>query len=279
MWCSQGYIHWGEFIWLCRRAAKLRWPTPDGYTAPVLENGELDWRNDNRTKAVLTSIWLRQSGIQGISPRVSLCSPKGQTFAISSYFFEVTPVMPSHEGNPSLGIGNLNLLSDDPNEHRLFLRHFNQSVVTHLDSYSGQILRPALSFFVSLQLKLFFGRLRRRNVHAVSAEIVRWRIARRFAGWAICFEKCDLLSSPQAMLDGFTKFWLELDDPCPDPSHIGAGLEHAYLCFRNAFPNGKGKATWPDVEAKTGYSRRHIIRAIGEFSGQTVGQDGGQSSI
>ena len=152
MWCPEGYIHWGEFHWLCRRAAKLRWPTPIGYIPPMLENGTRDWRNDNRTKALLTSIWLCHSGVKGISPRVSLCSPDGQTLAISTYFFEIDPVMPAHGGEDSIGIENLNLLSDDPNEHRLFQSYFKKSVVTYLDDYSGQILRPAWSNLIYLQL-------------------------------------------------------------------------------------------------------------------------------
>ena len=31
---------------------------------------------------------------------------------------------------------------------------------------------------------------------------------------------------------------------------------------QEAFPNGKGLATWKDVEEKVGYSRRHIVRAV-----------------
>lgn len=81
------------------------------------------------------------------------------------------------------------------------------------------------------------------------------------------------------MLDGFAKFWLELDDPFPNANNEGGGLEHAYLCFRDAFPNGKGKATWPEVEAKTGYSRRQINRALEAFSGQDAGQYSGQDPI
>lgn len=63
---------------------------------------------------------------------------------------------------------------------------------------------------------------------------------------------------------------------------LGAGLEHTYRCFRDAFPDGKGKVPWSSVENKTGYSRRQINRALRAYSepnGQTAGQDSGQFPI
>lgn len=67
-----------------------------------------------------------------------------------------------------------------------------------------------------------------------------------------------------------------------DEPMLGAGLEHAYRCFRNAYPDGKGKVPWHIVEKKTGYSRRQINRALrahSEENGPTAGQDSGQNPI
>lgn len=63
---------------------------------------------------------------------------------------------------------------------------------------------------------------------------------------------------------------------------LGAGLEHTYRCFRDAFPDGKGKIPWSIVEKRTGYSRRQINRALRVYSDrneQTTGQDSGQAPI
>lgn len=45
-------------------------------------------------------------------------------------------------------------------------------------------------------------------------------------------------------------------------------LEYVYQCFISKYPQGKGPETWSEVEKTTGYSRRHIIRAIKAFGGQ-----------
>lgn len=69
--------------------------------------------------------------------------------------------------------------------------------------------------------------------------------------------------------------------PASEPA-VGAGLEHTYHCFRNVFPNGKGKVPWHIVEKKTGYSRRQINRALRAYSeqdGRESGQDAGQHKV
>jgi hypothetical protein len=42
-------------------------------------------------------------------------------------------------------------------------------------------------------------------------------------------------------------------------------LEYTYQCFVSAFPEGKGNTTWPEVQRITGFSRRHIKRAMEAF--------------
>lgn len=49
------------------------------------------------------------------------------------------------------------------------------------------------------------------------------------------------------------------------PDQGRSSLEDALRCFRDAYPDGKGKATWPEVEKRTGYSRRTLIRAFKRF--------------
>lgn len=41
-------------------------------------------------------------------------------------------------------------------------------------------------------------------------------------------------------------------------------LSPVVACTLTAYPNGKGEATWADVEARVGYSRRSIVRALGD---------------
>lgn len=54
------------------------------------------------------------------------------------------------------------------------------------------------------------------------------------------------------------------------------GLAYIYNCFCEAFPDGKGSATWDDVQKRVGYSRRHIRRALETYGGHSAGQLDGQ---
>lgn len=80
---------------------------------------------------------------------------------------------------------------------------------------------------------------------------------RSFDGWSIALDKKSLDEQISSRLE-------------PSEPTRGAGLQSAYDCYVAAYPNGKGNATWAQVEEKTGYSRRHINRALSEFGGQAL---------
>lgn len=42
---------------------------------------------------------------------------------------------------------------------------------------------------------------------------------------------------------------------------------NVFQTYMQAYPDGKGTATWEEVETRTGYSRRHLLRAIKKFQG------------
>lgn len=57
-----------------------------------------------------------------------------------------------------------------------------------------------------------------------------------------------------------------------------AGIRATWEAFKEICPDGKDASglTWSEIEAKTGYSRRHITRAIATLGAQKDGQKGGQ---
>lgn len=58
-----------------------------------------------------------------------------------------------------------------------------------------------------------------------------------------------------------------------------AGLRAAWEAFNNICPEGKDASglTWKEIQAKTGWSRRQIMRTIVMIGGREDGQTGGQS--
>ncbi|WP_340107799.1 hypothetical protein [Pikeienuella sp. HZG-20] len=68
--------------------------------------------------------------------------------------------------------------------------------------------------------------------------------------------------------------------PLVASKELGAGLRNAYDCYVRAYPQGKDAAgaTWHEVVAVVGYSRRHIKRALATFGGQESGRDMGDQS-
>lgn len=273
MWSPEGYINWGEFQWLCWRAAKLRWPTPVGYIRPLKENGSKDWENDNHFKAIATNRWLTHCVLHGRHPVTSICSPSGQVLTASGQFFW-RESYGYDNGHPA----SFALLSDVQGEHLAFAHFVGSAGFAHIDDSSGRILRPSFWKLGRLHCIKLFPRLGKKTNPSLEAQICNWHFARRFAGWAICFEKTEMFASGEAFLAGFTAIMSIPDDPMPTNQETltSSGLEHAYECFRDAFPDGKVNATWPEVEARTGYSRRQIKRALDAFSGQDAGQHSGQ---
>lgn len=49
-----------------------------------------------------------------------------------------------------------------------------------------------------------------------------------------------------------------------------------WRCVQEAFPNGKGLATWKEVEERVGYSRRHIVRSVKSNADYDTWARGGQ---
>lgn len=61
-------------------------------------------------------------------------------------------------------------------------------------------------------------------------------------------------------------------------NQINTGIADAYNCFVSSFPDGKGAATWAEVERVTGYSRRQINRGIRLLGGQKARAESGQDT-
>lgn len=104
------------------------------------------------------------------------------------------------------------------------------------------------------------------------------KFVRPFAGWAVCWRMDALPTTPREVLEelGYPNIdfgeqfdvsdtgrqVIDLGEPVVVSNEKSASLDAVMACVLEAFPNGKGAATWADVEKSVGYSRRHIIRNL-----------------
>ncbi|SEK68472.1 hypothetical protein SAMN05444413_1032 [Roseivivax marinus] len=94
------------------------------------------------------------------------------------------------------------------------------------------------------------------------AEFFIEKHARPYLGWGICISPYELPEFEEELF-GALGFFASSDDGYKTSHTKPASTHQAVMsCVEQAFPDGKGKATWADVEAKVGYSRRTIVRAL-----------------
>lgn len=108
--------------------------------------------------------------------------------------------------------------------------------------------------------------------HVWEPDIEQWlALIREYKGWAVCWSEDQIPDDQEEIFRaiGLEKEagWLSeglrrMGETSSDLKQ--SGTRHVADCLLQAFPDGKGGATWSEVEAKVGYSRRHILRAISD---------------
>lgn len=81
----------------------------------------------------------------------------------------------------------------------------------------------------------------------------------RFNGFSILMSEDDVNAAWGIVASAHAEI---RDSKKPMQSEDADSLDFALKCFMDAFPNGKSGATWREIQAKTGYSRRTINRAL-----------------
>ncbi|WP_306132234.1 hypothetical protein [Roseivivax marinus] len=85
---------------------------------------------------------------------------------------------------------------------------------------------------------------------------------RPYLGWGLCFNPNDLPDHEEELFAAFgLPNSLEPDAETNNKKSTSAHKD-VMSCIRQAYPYGKGAAVWETVEAKVGYSRRSIVRAL-----------------
>jgi hypothetical protein len=103
--------------------------------------------------------------------------------------------------------------------------------------------------------------------HGMSDEDCRRFIAeqiRPIVGWSICWNAEVFPDTERELFEslGFIDLdWTDIDSNIPKKAK-SAGNKNILECVVAAYPDGKGTAIWEEVEAKVGYSRRSISRAL-----------------
>lgn len=99
-------------------------------------------------------------------------------------------------------------------------------------------------------------------------------------GWAVCWNPVDIPETESEILKGLG--FTDLDWDAIDYEQVEMGAKktpHAIVleCVLEAFPNGKGDATWAIVEKAVGYSRRSVVRALKQNNLWSSWSEGGQN--
>lgn len=89
-------------------------------------------------------------------------------------------------------------------------------------------------------------------------------LIRPLTGWALCWKEDTL---PETLEECLDELGLVEDDwrmalHGEKVQSQGTGLAATLASVLEAYPNGKGTDTWPQVESRVGYSRRNIVRAL-----------------
>lgn len=124
-----------------------------------------------------------------------------------------------------------------------------------------------------------------RCMHGIEECSGQWlSLVQPFAGWSLCWNPAEV---PQDLAEVFISMGIDesewtppkdnrdssrnsIDKNSPRPS----GLAKAVQDTMEAYPSGKGFATWDEVEERVGFSRRHIVRALkqaGRYEGWARG--------
>lgn len=112
------------------------------------------------------------------------------------------------------------------------------------------------------------------------------RVITHFLGWALCWHADDIPKKTEMIFNAmggefidFAKAWDQLDQGprnVRESAKVGSSLDFVYQCLIEVFPDGKGHATWAEIESKTGYSRRQINRALKQQNASWWASGGGQ---
>lgn len=92
---------------------------------------------------------------------------------------------------------------------------------------------------------------------------------RPFLGWSVCwreevftYELADFLENAGLIDEALWARGAGQSTLAYSESASEVNAVNVVNCMIESFPDGKGRATWSDVEARVGYSRRTIVRAV-----------------
>lgn len=103
-----------------------------------------------------------------------------------------------------------------------------------------------------------------------AAKVLIGTVVKPFSGWALCWKEDCLPETLEECLNelGLVEDrWrgaLSNEGSTRPRQRVGAGLAATLASVLEAYPEGKGAATWLEVEDRVGYSRRNINRALAQ---------------
>lgn len=291
MWCPDGYLRWDEFREVCRKASRQFIMRRYGALKPRAEGAPVDHSVEGPAARRSKEHALANSLMSGALSEglLSCISASGQPVRIKTKSF-VPLVFADDEATVELKNYVPEMFTVDAATEEKFYgkttpwhptdwdeapptwwRVWERPLYLFIDDETGTILSPSETALMNFGDKFadqydYAGNdltdtpatrddLKGLLLHELADARA---LAAQFEGQALCIRT--------DVADQYTASAFDDWKPEQVPA-VGSGLEAAYRCFKDAYPNGRGETIWQEVEKVTGWSRRQIKRALKKFEG------------
>jgi hypothetical protein len=274
MWCPDGYLRWDEFRETCREAARKFLDRRYGVLKDRAEGDPVDPSVEGpyarkSKKHALANFLMSDALMEGI---LSCVSASGQPVRIQTKNFAPL-VFADDKATKEIVCSDTSPWrpTDWDEAPPAWWRVWERPLYLFIDDETGTILSPS-----EAALKNFGDKFTAQydyaghgvpDTPATRDDLKGWlhhaladarALAAQFEGQALCI-KIDAA-------DQFTGSAFDDWKPEQVPA-VGSGVDDAYRSFKEKYPNGRGSATWEEVERVLGWSRRQIERGIKKFEG------------
>lgn len=282
MFCPEGYIHWGDFLGMTEY-----WAETVIAAENLVQLGEDPTKaSDDRGRAsVLHKAFPEILGVDGMVgnfDEAQFVYELFHTWIIANFIQNHLPVMCSPTGTILKTNWWISRHADQldwchwswpPQKNLSFLRYFDNY---RRGNFNGKdidarfpCLDPSTGVIVTKNnSESLLGLALNADENSESVHRIFEQCIKPFAGWSLCWKAEELPKTLEQVFDELgiiSESWRSILGDTPSSTKSGfasKGMAYTLSCVLDAFPDGKGNATWAEVENRVGYSRRSILRAI-----------------
>jgi hypothetical protein len=265
--CS-AVVEWSREIAIAQRLPSMAqeltamsgWDAENALYQKLIEDGFVDNRHEAQFALDVSALWLLANFLD--TYETLLCSPSGTVM-------RCPPMLAAHGDAFEWWSWPLDQQKFGKSESSSYLDFFRHGKFRILDAQARFCAIDHLSGIIKLKpnsIDLFSRSSYGHGPEKNEIQLFIDQQVRPFVGWSICWSPDDI---PETQREVFGSLgiqnidWERIEDHSFDKSKASQNSASNVIdCVIAAFPDGKGDVTWPDVEAKVGYSRRSILRAL-----------------